>query len=140
MLQVLVLCTGNSCRSQMMEGYLKKYSHHRLPVLSAGIEAHGLDPRAVAVMKEDGTDISRHTSNHVGEYLSVPFDLVLTVCDHASENCPLFPGQARRLHQNFPDPSKEPGTGEGTMNAFRETRDQIREYAKSIINDLLWMD
>lgn len=133
MLNILVLCTGNSCRSQMAEGYLKKFTKGDMNVYSAGIETHGLNPKAVAVMKEDGVDISKHTSNHVDEYNAIPFDLILTVCDHAKENCPYIPGKAKRLHYNFPDPAKATGTEVEVMNSFRQTRDQIKEYVENLI-------
>lgn len=136
MLQVLVLCTGNSCRSQMAEGYLRKLSNGKLKVYSAGIETHGLNPRAVAVMKEDGVDISHHISNHIDEYQSIPFDIIFTVCDHAKENCPYFPSKAKRLHHNFSDPAKVSGTEDEIMNAFRNTRDQIKRYASNWIKSL----
>lgn len=88
---------------------------------------------AIEVMKEDGIDISRHTSNHIDEYKSIPFDLILTVCDHAKENCPYFPSKATRLHKNFPDPAKVTGTGPEIMDAFRATRDQIKAYTANLL-------
>lgn len=117
----------------MAEGYLKKFTKGDMNVYSAGIETHGLNPKAVAVMKEDGVDISKHTSNHVDEYNAIPFDLILTVCDHAKENCPYIPGKAKRLHYNFPDPAKATGTEVEVMNSFRQTRDQIKEYVENLI-------
>jgi arsenate reductase len=85
------LCTGNSCRSQIAEGYLRFYAGNQVEVFSAGVETHGVNPRAIAIMKEDGIDISSHTSNNVNEYLQIPFDHVITVCDNALERCPVFP-------------------------------------------------
>jgi arsenate reductase len=126
---VLVLCTGNSCRSQLLHGYLAQALGERAAVYSAGIETHGLNPRAVRVMAEDGLDISHHTSNLVDEYAAVPFDFVLTVCDHANEVCPVFPSSARRLHHNFPDPARATGSETEIMGQFRSVRDQVREYA-----------
>lgn len=120
----------------MAEGYLRKFGGDRIKIYSAGIETHGLNPRAVAVMKEDGVDISNHTSNHVDEYKSIPFDIILTVCDHARENCPYIPGKAKRLHHNFTDPSKVEGTEEEILNAFRHTRNQIKEYTLNLINSI----
>jgi len=120
----------------MAEGYLRLQSKGKLNVYSAGIETHGLNPRAVAVMKEDGVDISGHTSNHIDEYQSIPFDTILTVCDHAKENCPYFPSKARRLHHNFPDPAKVKGTEEEIMNAFRGVRDQIKAYTSQLLKEL----
>src|SRR5687768_14810673 len=118
--KVLVLCTGNSCRSQMAHGYLNYFGDHELEVYSAGIETHGLNPRAVAVMKEDGIDISHPTSNNISEYAGLEFDFVLTVCDNAREHCPYFPAKVKVFHQNFPDPAKAGGTQEEVMNEFRK--------------------
>jgi len=132
-MNILVLCTGNSCRSQIAEGYLRHFHGTVASIYSAGIETHGVNPRAITVMAEDGIDISMHTSNHVDEYLHIPFDLVLTVCDHASEQCPIFPGAVKRIHHNFPDPAKARGTEEEFMNAFRSARDEIRSFCKTLI-------
>lgn len=136
MKNILVLCTGNSCRSQMAHGYLEKFGGDLVKVYSAGIETHGLNPRAVAAMKEDGVDISHHTSNNVKEYLDVPFHWILTVCDHARENCPYLPGNAKRVHHSFPDPAKATGTEDEIMNAFRTTRDEIREWSQQLIAEI----
>jgi arsenate reductase len=127
---LLVLCTGNSCRSQLAEGYLRHFAGDKVTVYSAGIETHGVNPRAIQIMKEDGIDISGHTSNHVNEYRDINFDLVLTVCDHAQENCPYYPSNARRVHYNFPDPAKATGTEEKIMESFRLVRNQIKNYCK----------
>lgn len=138
MKNILVLCTGNSCRSQIAEGFIRYYFGKSVHVYSAGIETHGVNPRAIATMAEVGIDISKHTSNHVDEYLDIPFDLILTVCDHAAEQCPVFPSKAHRLHENFPDPAKAQGSNEEIEAAFRSTRDQIdlfcRENLKTIIS------
>lgn len=128
---ILVLCTGNSCRSQMAHGYLQHFLGDKVKMFSAGIEVHGVNPKAIAVMKEDGIDISHHTSNHVDEYLNIPFDYVITVCDNANEHCPYFPSSAKKMHQNFPDPAKATGTPEEVMNEFRRVRDMIKEFSKS---------
>ena len=105
MKNVLVLCTGNSCRSQIAHGYLEQFGTGKANLYSAGIETHGLNPKAVAIMQEDGIDISTHTSNHVDEYKNVDFDFIITVCDHAHENCPFIPSEnAKRLHKDFNDP------------------------------------
>ncbi|MEP2669254.1 MAG: arsenate reductase ArsC [Cyclobacteriaceae bacterium] len=136
MLTILVLCTGNSCRSQMAEGYIRHLSNGKVKVYSAGIETHGVNPKAIEVMKEDGVDISGHTSNHIDEYQSIPFDLILTVCDHAKENCPYFPSKADRIHHNFPDPAKAKGTETEIMDAFRNTRDLIKEYTLNLLQTL----
>ena len=130
---ILVLCTGNSCRSQLLHGYLEQLLGDRAVVYSAGIETHGLNPRAVRVMAEDGVDIAHHTSNHVDEYAAVPFDYVITVCDHANEVCPVFPSTAKKLHHNFPDPAKATGTEDEIMQQFRAVRDQVKAYAQDFV-------
>jgi arsenate reductase len=130
---ILVLCTGNSCRSQLLHGYLRQLLGSKANVYSAGVEVHGLNPRAVHVMAEDGVDIAQHTSNHVEEYAAVPFDYVLTVCDHAQEVCPVFPAAARKLHHSFPDPAKAAGSEEEVLNEFRRVRNQIKAYAHEFL-------
>ena len=130
---VLVLCTGNSCRSQLLHGYLEQLLGDRATVYSAGVEVHGVNPKAVQVMAEDGVDISQHTSNHVDEYAAVPFDYVLTVCDHANEVCPVFPSSAKKLHHNFPDPAKATGSPEEIMQQFRAVREQVKAYAHDFV-------
>ena len=127
---VLVLCTGNSCRSQLLHGYLAQLLGEQAAVYGAGVETHGVNPRAVAVMAEDGVDISHHTSNLVDEYADVPFDYVITVCDHAHERCPVFPSAARRLHHNFSDPAKATGTEAEIRQQFRAVRGQVKTYAE----------
>jgi arsenate reductase len=104
--KILVLCTGNSCRSQIAHGYLQKFANGKADVYSAGVETHGVIPKAIAIMKEDGIDISNHTSNNIDEYRNIDFDFVITVCDNAKERCPFFPTSAKKFHQNFPDPAK----------------------------------
>ncbi|MGB5170363.1 MAG: arsenate reductase ArsC [Eudoraea sp.] len=134
MKNILVLCTGNSCRSQMAHGYLKKILGPKAKVYSAGIETHGLNPGAVSIMKEDLIDISSHTSNMVSEYEGIEWDFILTVCDHAKENCPYIPSKtAKRLHHNFFDPSKVQGTEEEKHKAFLKARNQIKEYCKEFV-------
>ncbi len=135
--KILVLCTGNSCRSQMAEGFLKYYLGDRAAVQSAGIEAHGLNPRAVQVMQEVGIDIRNQASKTIDDLVHHNFDYILTVCDHAYENCPYMPGKAERLHQDFPDPAKGEGTEAEILQAFRETRDQIQAYVENWANTLL---
>ena len=131
---ILVLCTGNSCRSQIAEGYLRFYAGDNANIYSAGIETHGVNPKAVAVMAEDHIDISKHTSNHVDEYSAIPFDMVITVCDNANEACPFFPGKVERFHENFPDPAKAKGTSEEVFEEFRRVRDMIKAYSAGFIN------
>lgn len=133
MRNILVLCTGNSCRSQIAHGYLQQFAGDQAKVYSAGIETHGVNPKAIQVMAEDGVDISGYTSNNVNEYLDVPFDYVITVCDNASENCPYFPGHVQRFHHNFPDPAKATGTAEEVMAEFRRVRDMIKAYSDDFI-------
>lgn len=126
-MNILVLCTGNSCRSQLAEGFLKeKLRDHN--IYSAGIETHGVNPRAIKTMNEVGIDISNHTSNHIDEYSDVEFDHIITVCDHASENCPHLPSSAIRHHFNFPDPAKAEGSEEEVMTVFAEVREMIDNY------------
>ena len=133
--RILVLCTGNSCRSQIAEGYLKHFAGDKADVYSAGIETHGVNPRAIAIMKEDGIDISGHTSNNIDEYHNIDFDYVITVCDHAKENCPYFPTNAVKFHQNFPDPAKATGSEEEIMARFREVREMIKDYCNKFVLD-----
>lgn len=134
MKKVLILCTGNSCRSQIAEGYLRHFAGDAAAVYSAGIETHGVNPRAIEIMKMDGIDISGHTSNHVNEYMGIDFDFVITVCDHAEERCPYFPIEAVKLHYNFPDPAKAVGNDEEIMEKFREVREMIRSYVQNFAN------
>ncbi|QDW25031.1 arsenate reductase ArsC [Pedobacter sp. KBS0701] len=134
MKNVLVLCTGNSCRSQLAEGYLKNFAQNKAKIYSAGIEVHGVNPRAIKVMAEDGIDISGQTSNNIEEYFAVSFDYVITVCDHAKESCPYFPTQAIKLHHNFPDPAKAAGSDEEIMVEFRNTRDLVKAYMEDFVD------
>ena len=129
--KILVLCTGNSCRSQIAEGYLRHFLGDKAEVYSAGVETHGVNPRAIEIMKEDGIDISSHTSNHIDEYSGIDFDFVLTVCDNAKERCPFFPTKAKKLHQNFNDPAKATGTEEAILLEFRAVRETIKEYCST---------
>ena len=131
----LVLCTGNSCRSQIAQGYLNYFAAGKAEVYSAGIETHGVNPKAIAIMKEDGIDISHHTSNNVDEYKNIDFDFVITVCDNAKENCPYFPSKAKKFHQNFPDPAKAIGTEEQIMNEFRRVREMIKVYCQKFVSE-----
>jgi arsenate reductase len=137
MKNILVLCTGNSCRSQIAEGYLQFFAGDAAKVYSAGVERHGVNPRAIATMKEDGIDISHHTSNLVDDYINIPFDLILTVCDNAKERCPYFPAKAERIHYSFPDPAKATGTEEEINLAFRKVRDEIKNYSRDLIQSFL---
>lgn len=137
MKNILVLCTGNSCRSQMAEGYLRHFAGNKANIYSAGIETHGVNPKAIAIMKEDGIDISNHTSNNIDEYRDINFDFVITVCDNAKERCPYFPTTAKKFHRNFPDPAKATGTELEIMSSFREVRDMIKTYCQQFVTENL---
>lgn len=137
MKNILVLCTGNSCRSQMLHGYLKHFTGDSANIYSAGVETHGLNPRAVQVMAEDSVDISHHTSNHIDEYREVSFDYVITVCDHARETCPWLPSGAEKIHHSFPDPAKAEGSEAEVLQMFRNVRDEIRNFAQQFAKEKL---
>jgi arsenate reductase (thioredoxin) len=133
--RVLILCTGNSARSQMAEGLLRHDAGDRFEVFSAGVKPSSVRPEAVAVMREVGIDLSGHRSKHVEEFAGESFDYVLTVCDNARESCPVFSGRTVLIHRNFVDPaasdSLESGSDEKRLAPFRQVRDQIREYLQS---------
>jgi len=137
MKKVLVLCTGNSCRSQIAEGYLKHFANGNAEIYSAGIETHGVNPKAIATMAEDGIDIANHTSNNIDEYTNIGFDYVITVCDNAKENCPYFPTKAIKLHYNFPDPAKAKGTEEEIKAEFASVRNMIKSYCENFVKEYL---
>ena len=128
--KVLILCTGNSARSQMAEGLLRHDAGDRFMVESAGTRPSQVRPEAIAVMKELGIDISEHRSKSVDEFADREFDYVLTVCDNAKESCPVFPGHANRLHRNFEDPAAAEGTETERLAVFRRVRDEIRDYLR----------
>jgi len=132
-LKILFLCTGNSCRSQMAEGWAHTLKGDVIEAFSAGIETHGLNPNAVKVMAEAGVDISHQRSKHVDELKDVTFDYVVTVCDHAHESCPLFPGKTKMIHQGFDDPprlARKAKTEEETLEFYRRVRDEIRRFVE----------
>lgn len=134
-LKVLFLCTGNSCRSQMAEGWARHLKGDRIEPYSAGIETHGLNPRAVQVMAEAGVDISGHRSKHVDDLKDVQFDYVVTVCGHANEHCPVFSGKARVIHVGFDDPPKlaaDATSEEERLVPYRRVRDEIRTFVESL--------
>lgn len=137
MKKILVLCTGNSCRSQIAEGYLRKFAGEKASVYSAGVETHGVNPGAISIMAEDGIDISGHTSNHIDEYKDIDFDFVITVCDNAKERCPYFPTNAKKFHYNFPDPGKVTGSEEQITEQFRTVRDMIKTYTDDFVSENL---
>ncbi len=127
---VLILCTGNSARSQMAEGLLRHDAGDRFEVESAGTKPSQVRPEAITVMKELGIDISGHRSKSVDEFAERKFDYVLTVCDNAKESCPIFPGHANRLHRNFEDPAAAGGSENERLAIFRRVRDQLRDYLR----------
>ncbi|MEL0183649.1 MAG: arsenate reductase ArsC [Bacteroidota bacterium] len=134
MKNILILCTGNSCRSQIAHGYFKLFSNNRANIFSAGIETHGLNKNAVETMKRDGVDISNHTSNLVSEYLDIEFDYIITVCDHANENCPYIPSKnAERIHKNFTDPSKIVDSIDSNKD-FDLCRNEIKKFTQNFYN------
>ena len=133
--KVLFLCTGNSCRSQMAEGWARHLKGEIIEVFSAGTEARGLDPRAVQVMVESGIDISGHRSKTIEEFRDVRFDYVVTVCADAGESCPFFPGKAKVIHQGFDDPPKlaeGARTEEEALNHYRRVRDEIKRFVETL--------
>ena len=137
--KILFLCTGNSCRSQMAEGWARALKGDVIEAYSAGLEAHGLNPSAVHVMAEAGVDISRQTSKNVAELLDVPFDYVVTVCGHANEHCPLFPGRAQVVHVGFDDPpalARQAEGGEAKLDCYRRVRDEIRRFVEGLPESL----
>ena len=134
-LKILFLCTGNSCRSQMAEGWAKALKSDVIEAYSAGIETHGMNPRAIKVMAEVGVDISGHRSKNVAELMAVPFDYVVTVCGNANEICPMFPGKAKVVHVGFDDPpklAKDAKTEEEALAHYRRLRDEIRAYIERL--------
>lgn len=138
-LKLLFLCTGNSCRSQMAEGWARALKSDVIDAYSAGIEKHGLNPNAVSVMQEAGVDISGQESKTVDEIGGVALDVVVTVCGHANETCPVFVGAPRVVHVGFDDPPKlaaEAASEEEAMEAYRRVRDEIRDFVKTLPNSL----
>ena len=135
--KILVLCTGNSCRSQIAEGYLRHFARGEAEIYSAGVETHGVNLKAIDTMKDDGIDISEHTSNNINEYRNLNFDFVITVCDNAKERCPFFPTNAKKFHYNFPDPAKATGSEREIKEQFRQVRQLIKTYCKTFVNENL---
>jgi arsenate reductase (thioredoxin) len=131
--RVLILCTGNSARSQMAEGLLRHDREERFEVFSAGTRPSQVRPEAIAVMRELGIDISSHRSKSVDEFTGQSFDYVLTVCDNAKESCPLFPGRTVTIHQNFEDPAQIEGSEEDRLAVFRRVRDEIRHFLRGFV-------
>ena len=135
MKNILVLCTGNSCRSQIAQGWLNYYTDSlKIQIYSAGIEAHGLNKMAVETMSEIGIDISHQKSNLISDYDKIQFDFIITVCDNAKENCPIYPSKnSKKIHQNFSDPSKAKGDINKIKNAFKKSREEIRDFCKKFV-------
>lgn len=137
-MNILFLCTGNSCRSQMAEGWTAKLKPE-INAYSAGVEKHGMNKAAVQVMKESGVDISRQFSKLVSELPDVQFDYVVTLCGHAAENCPFFPGEGKRVHRGFDDPPRlaaNASSEEEMLDAYRKVRDQIRDFVEGLPGSL----
>ena len=138
-LKILFLCTGNSCRSQMAEGWARALKPGEVEACSAGVEPHGMNTRAVRAMAEVGVDITSQRSKHVDELKDVAFDYVVTVCDHANETCPVFPGKTRRVHVGFDDPprlAKDAKSEEEAMAHYRRVRDEIRDFVQKLPGSL----
>jgi len=135
--KLLFLCTGNSCRSQMAEGYGKIFLGDKFDVYSAGIEKHGLNPYMVKVMIEDGVDVSSHYSKTLSDLGDLDFDVVVTVCGHANETCPTYLKKAEIIHKGFDDPAKFEGSEEEKIDGFRRVRDEIKNYIKNELRNLL---
>ena len=134
-MKVLFLCTGNSCRSQMAEGWVRKLKADVIEPYSAGIEKHGMNPHAVKVMAEAGVDIANQYSKTPADLGPIAFDYVVTVCGHANEHCPIFPGPAKVVHVGFEDPprlTKDLPDGEPKLEVYRRVRDQIRDFVKGL--------
>lgn len=139
-INLLFLCTGNSCRSQMAEGWTRHLKGDIIDAYSAGVETHGLNPNAVRVMAEAGVDISSHRSKLVDEFKDKQFDAIITVCDHANENCPFFPGMGKRLHVGFDDPPKlaaELNDEQAQLDCYRRVRDEIKSFVETLPEPLL---
>lgn len=136
-MNILFLCTGNSCRSQMAEGWARHLAGDRVTVQSAGIEAHGKNPRAITVMAEAGIDISAQESTVVTKKMLKQADVLVTVCGHADEHCPVLPPGKKKIHWPLSDPAKARGTEEEIMTQFRATRDEISERVVDLLKDLL---
>jgi arsenate reductase len=135
-IRILVLCTGNSCRSQMAEALFRHFGAGKIKAFSAGLKPKAVHPKAIQVMQELGIDISHQKSNHLSEYLGERFDYVITVCDNAASNCPIFPGEAERLHWPFDDPDKATGTDTEVLGEFRRVRDEIAVRIESWVKQL----
>ncbi|MCL6216679.1 arsenate reductase ArsC [Zunongwangia pacifica] len=138
MKNILVLCTGNSCRSQIAHGYLNYFAYKKANVYSAGIDKHGVNPHAIVTMQEDGINIEAHTSNLIEEYKDIDFDYIISVCDHAKDHCPVdFSSKAVRIHQHFKDPSAVKGNSRQIHEAFEATRQGIKDFCRAFVKQYL---
>lgn len=135
--KIIVLCTGNSCRSQIAQGYINHFGGTWVEVYSAGIDPKPVHPLAKKVMLDDGIPIGHHTSNHIDDYKDIKFDYIITVCDQANEQCPDYPIKEERFHKNFPDPAKATGTEEEILKEFNRVRLMIKEYCFDFIRDVI---
>lgn len=135
-IKVLFLCTGNSCRSQMAEGWARHLKANLIDAYSAGIRPIGVSSRAIKVMAEKGIDISMQQSQHLDEFSEIDFDYVITLCDNAAENCPVFTGKAKVLHRCFEDPYFATGSEEEVMGTFRKVRNEIRKFVEAMPDNL----
>lgn len=133
--KAIILCTGNSCRSQIAEGYLRHLADDIFDVTSAGLEPSVVNPRAIQVMAEEGIDISSHSSKNVDQFAEQEFDYIITVCDNAKERCPIFPGSGKRIHWSFRDPADAAGSEDEIMAVFRTVRDQIKTKLTEFVNN-----
>lgn len=129
--KLLFLCTGNSARSQMAEGLMRHFRGDEFEVFSAGVEPKGVHAKAIEAMREIGVDISRQKSKHVGDLPTKEFDFIITLCDHAAQNCPLFPGTGKRMHHGFSDPAAVQGSEQDVWEAFRKVRDELKQFILS---------
>lgn len=134
---VLVLCVGNSCRSQIGEAYIRKFAPAGTVVVSAGSKPKGVHPYTVEIMKEEGIDLSHNVSKQVDEFADQEFDFVLTVCEDDAEACPYFPAFIKNIHHGFDDPDKATGTEEEVLNAFRKVRDEIKDFSEEFVKEYL---
>ena len=132
--KAIILCTGNSCRSQIAEGYLRNLAGNIFEVTSAGLNPSIVNPKAIQVMAEDNIDISSHSSKNVDQFMGQKFDYIITVCDNAKEHCPVFPGSGKRIHWSFRDPADATGTEDEILEVFRTVRDQIKKKLTEFVD------
>ena len=137
MKKILIVCTGNSCRSQMAEAWMRKFAGDKAQVFSAGTHPEKVNPIAIKVMQMEYIDISHHKSNLVDDYLNEELDYVITVCDDANKKCPHFPSTAKKIHKRFPDPAKAKGTETEILKAYRDVRDSLKEFAMDFVENEL---